>query len=1082
MFSYIDESDFFSPIIDRIVSGRHTFVESLSDCFKGVFYSYIAAKTQKNIVIVTGSDNVYPLFAEILSLRESFGISGEVAYYPEDDSFMYRNIQPSKEIAKIRSRTVKLAVEPGIKIIVTDINAVSEKIQAPEKAKDLVFNLRKNMDLSQEKLAAALNDNGFERNMKVEDTYEYSVRGSIVDIFSPDYDYPIRLEFYGDIIESIRFFSLDTYATTKETDEITLILFNPGSKTGRGENTFLEYFDPKDTLFVMDDPDLIKAEIIEKISKIEKYIEDEQVSANIFTVRQLYRKINPFCKLKAYSVDKGRHGFKIKSRLNPSFNRDMSVFFDYIVEMDLKGYHVFITSDNEGETKHIISMIEEKKEEAGIKTGNVSFINAEYYRGCVLPDIKFCLVSNREIFERYKGRVLPKTKNKNLKPVKHYLELEKNDFIVHREHGIGVFEGVKAMTFDDVTGDFISIRYEGSDKLYIPIYKIDLIDKFIGSDKEPALSKLGTTVFRRTKADIEKEMKLMAAELLKIYASRKAASGIVFANDSEIQKEFEDSFIHEETPDQAKAIVDVKNDMEMGRQMDRLVCGDAGFGKTEIAMRAAFKAVNDGYQVLVVTATTLLAQQHANTFRERMADYPVKIEMISRLVTAKHKKEIISGLKEGKVDIVIGTHAVLSASVEFLNLGIVIIDEEQHFGVKHKEFIRKKYPKVDLLTLTATPIPRTLYFSLSGIRDITIINTPPPEKKAIETVIVNDRINVIKEIILREVLRHGQVFYVHNNIHNIEQVQHRLEQALPEIRFRHAHGRMEKIELEKIMTDFLAKKFDVLITTTIIESGLDMPDVNTIIISNAERFGLSQLYQLRGRVGRRARQAFAYLMVKDAGMLTGAAKERLKTIESYVDPGAGFRIAMKDLELRGAGNILGTKQHGNMEKIGFELYCRMLEDAVAELEGEPKEIEKDTKIKFAEEAHIPDDYIWDTGEKVRIYRKLFMASTFDEIDTIRDQIKDAWGELPESAGNIFYVAKLKLAGKKLKADEVISRNGKITVEWYEKPPISIEQIRKAGVKNTVYSGKSLEITAPDSRESFQRLRAVVETVFKKDMR
>lgn len=1020
MYQQLKDVPALQTIVKRLQAGEHNVVtEAVSDCFAGILCSYLAKSLQSDLFIIASSDSLYRISSEIDSLKEIFSFPHEVILYPEDDSRMYHSIRASKDIAGMRARAYKLAFSDTPKIIVTDINAVVEKIPDPEVVRKFTLNLSFGSKLNIEELTASLSENGYERVVKVEGVFEYSVRGSILDIFPPDAEYPVRIELFGDEVESLRLFSADTNSSTKQLENISLFLYNPSAKSKAENKSIIDYFDPKDTRVILLDFDAIKGEVQDKISKIEKYIESADLRKNLITLREAVRKFHAFSKLRTYPIVKSKKGIKVKTKLNPPFNRDFDTFFSHVSTMAAAGYAVYIVSENEGETKHIKEMAKSAVVSNAATRANVNYIEADIIQGCEIPEAKLVIISNREIFQRYQKKQPKKTRDKFLKPVHHYTELKEKDFVVHRQHGIAMFDGVKTMTINDITGDFLLLRFLGDDKLYLPIYKIDVIDKYIGAEGAPKLSKLGTSHWRRTKEEIQAELKRMAAELLKIYASREMSKGVQFPKDDEMMKSFEDAFIYTETDDQAKAIEDVKSDMMKDKQMDRLVCGDPGFGKTEVAMRAAFKAISGNKQVLVMAATTLLAQQHASTFSERFADYPVKIAHISRLVKAKQKREAIAAVKRGSVDILIGTHAVLSSKIEFANLGLIIVDEEQHFGVKAKESLRQRYPHADVLTLTATPIPRTLYFSLSGIRHISMINTPPRDKKPVETFIVEERMNIIKEIILREVLRKGQVFYVHNNIHSIFKVKDALEAALPEVRFRAAHGRMEKAELETLMIDFLDRKYDVLITTTIIESGLDMPDVNTIVISNAERFGLSQLYQLRGRVGRRDRQAYAYLMVKDTYILTDTAKERLKTIESYVDPGAGFRIAMKDLELRGAGNILGTKQHGNMEKIGFELYCRMLEEEVNRLTGEVVADEIDTKITVRFRAFIPEDYIWDSAEKVRIYRSLFVAKTLKEIETVGAEMKDAWGEAPAEAKNILTVAALKIFGRKFRFREII---------------------------------------------------------------
>lgn len=1011
---------------------------SLHGCLRGLVYPHLCAAHPESSVIITTSADMYGLYSSIESFAPEYSGCKKVFIYPEDDSLMYKSIKPSKEASRVRAEALN-ALSGGLPVtIITDINAVSEKIAPPNAVMESSLFLKKGGSISPSLITAMLAENNYERVLKVEAPFEYSVRGSILDLFPPEGKYPLRLEFFGDSIESLRYFSTETNSSTLETDEARVFLYNPGRKKHAGTSSVLDYL-KEGSLIILDGFESLKADIGVKIEKITKYLSDEEINNNIFPAREILRKMAGHSVVKA-SIFSKPGAVNFKSAINPVFKKDVTALNEYVSSMASNGYRVILVSDNGGESKHLKEMVPQYK---GL-SGSVEFMDADLPSGCSLPEDRVCLISNREIFERYKGKVLGKVRDRSVKPVKHYLELETGDYVVHREHGIGVFEGIKTLTTEDLTADFILVRYEGSDKLYLPVDKIGVIDKYTGSDRLPSLSKLGTQFWRRTKEEIQRELRLMAKELLSIFAKREVAGGIKYPPDDTAQNDFEEAFVFEETPDQMRAIEEVKADMMKPKAMDRLVCGDAGFGKTEVAMRAAFKAVNAGKQSLLLTATTLLAQQHYFTFSERFADYPVRIEMLSRLTNTTRRKKILQDLKEGKLDIVIGTHAVLASKVEMLNPGLVIIDEEQHFGVKAKENLREKYPESDILTLTATPIPRTLYFSLSGIRDITTINTPPPGKRPVETYIIEERQSIVREIILREILRKGQVFYVHNNVKTIFRVKEELSQALPEVRFRAAHGKMKKTELEKIMRDFLAQKFDVLVTTTIIESGLDLPNVNSIIVSSAERFGLSQLYQLKGRVGRRDRQAYAYLMVKDRVMLPGAAMDRLRAIESYADPGAGFQIAMKDLEIRGAGNILGTKQSGNMEKIGFELYCKMLEEAVSSLTGEEKGEEKDTKISASFKALIPESYIWDAAEKLRIYRKIFMARNFEAVDALEKETADVWGAMPEEARSIFYTGRLKAAGRKLNADEIRISAERVEISWNNPADVPAEFVKKLG--------------------------------------
>lgn len=1012
-------------------NNKNIKISGFDQYFAPIFYPLLCSESKKSIFIITPRMKSFSMVESLFGFVNIFSKDIKIIYYPEDDSLIYKNIQSSGEVSKIRSEAYLECISPGNKIFVTNIDALIEKIQKPEKIKEHLIKLKKGKRININKILNLLNESNFERKIRVESYFEYAVRGAILDVFSPGLNYPVRIELFGDEINSLRLFLPDTSTTIKEIEEIAVFLFNPGKKNNNEKGCILDFFNPQKSIVVIDDENELKKEVLEKIKKIKKYLDLNILDENIFSLKKIYKRLNPYQKIRTFEIHH-RSQMKLDININPPFDKNTDFLFTYAENKIQNGYKFFIISDNKGEEKHLKEFFirKELSEEKKI-TPFLDFVIADLDRGFVFESAKIVVVSNKEIFGRYFENYEIAKRKKVFKPVRHIAELKENDYVVHKEHGIGIFTAIKTLEIEKIKQDFILIHYADADKLYLPVYKIDLIDRYVGGEK-PLLSKLGSKVFRKTKEEIKKELRHIARELLEIYAKREMQQGIEYPGDDESQKIFEESFIYEETPDQAKAIEDVKRDMQSRKKMDRLICGDAGFGKTEVAIRASFKAVNSGYQVIILTSTTLLALQHYKTFSERLADYPVKIEMLSRLVLESKKRKIYADLKKGKIDILIGTSALFNKKLEFSNVGLVIIDEEQHFGTKLKEYIRKNFPSADFLTLTATPIPRTLYLSLSGIRDISVINTPPVGKKPIEVYIMNERLSVIKELILREVLRKGQVFYIYNNINTIDKIYNMLAAAMPEIKFRIAHGRMKKNELEKIMFSFINREFDVLITTTIIESGLDLPDVNTIIISNAERFGLSQLYQLKGRVGRRDKQAYAYLLVKDFLSLTDASKERLQAIESYVDPGAGFMIAMKDMELRGAGSVLSTKQHGNMEKIGFELYCKLLEEAVMKLKGIEMEEEVETKINVDFKSYIPDSFIWDSSEKLRIYRKIFLSKTKDDIKELEKEVKDIWGAPPEEFKNILYVGLLKILGKKFKVSEITVKNNNLGLLWEDK--------------------------------------------------
>lgn len=1038
-------------IFEALNHNKNLKISSINRYFSSVFYPLLCSEMKKSIFIITPALNSFNLFESISGFISIFDKNIKTIYYPEDDSIIYKNIKSSLEVSKIRSEAYLECLMPGNKIFVTNIDAIIEKIPDVLYIKKFFLELKKGKKIERDFILDCLNENDFERKIRVESHFDYAVRGAILDIFPPGTDYPVRMELSGDKIISLRLFSADTSTATKEIEEIDIFLFNPGKKNNNKRGCILDLFEPHKCIVVIDEEDDLKNEILEKIKKIKKHLDLNILNKDIFSLKEIYKKLNFYQKIRTRGIHR-KSQIKLDININPPFNKSADVLFEYAEDKIQNGYKFFIVSDNKGEEKHLKDFFEQKEKNEGKKIlPLLDFVVANLDRGFVFESAKLAVVSNKEVFERYFEMYETAKRKKVFKLVRHIAELKENEYVVHPEHGIGIFNGIKTLDIENTKQDFILINYADADKLYLPVYKIDIISRYIGAEK-PLLSKLGSKVFRKTKEEIKKELRNIARELLEIYAKRELQKGIEYPGDDEIQKIFEESFIYEETPDQAKAIEDVKRDMQSRKKTDRLICGDAGFGKTEVAIRASFKAVNAGYQVIILTATTLLALQHYKTFCERMVDYPVRIEMLSRLVKDSKKRIIYNDLRKGKIDILIGTSALFNKKLEFANVGLVVIDEEQHFGVKSKEYIRKNFPSADFITLTATPIPRTLYLSLSGIRDISVINTPPVGKKPIEVYIMNERLSVVKELILREVLRKGQVFYIYNNINTIDKIYNMLADSMPEIKFRIAHGRMKKNELEKIMFSFINREFDVLITTTIIESGLDLPDVNTIIISNAERFGLSQLYQLKGRVGRRDKQAYAYLLVKDFISLSDTAKERLKAIESYVDPGAGFEIAIKDMELRGAGSVLSTRQHGNMEKIGFELYCKLLEEAVMKLKNMEVKKEVETKINVDFKSYIPDSFIWDSSEKLRIYRKIFMAKTKEDIEELEKEVIDMWGEPPEEFKNILFVGLLKIFGRKFKVSEITIQDNNLNLEWEEKNFVYMDNLRKMikKIKNKIF--------------------------------
>lgn len=737
------------------------------------------------------------------------------------------------------------------------------------------------------------------------------------------------------------------------------------------------------------------------------------------------------------------------------FNGRMEIFSEEIKRLKSEGYSVLILSPSESRGERLSQELYSfgieaafilNPWEASLKAGSVTISRGSLSKGFVYGEIGLAVFSDSEFFDGKKSKRNRK-KKKNTKTIESFSDLKIGDYVVHSGHGIGVYRGIEKITVDGVNKDYVKVSYADGGNLFIPAGQMDCIQKYIGSDGvKVKLNKLGGQDWNRTKAKVKKSIEILAEDLVKLYAKRQAAKGFVYSPDTTWQKEFEETFPYEETDDQLSAIEEVKRDMETGKVMDRLICGDVGYGKTEVAIRAAFKAVQDGKQVAYLVPTTILAQQHYNTFARRMRDYPVKVELLSRFRTKKQQTESIKRLETGMSDIVIGTHRILSKDVKFKDLGLVIIDEEQRFGVSHKEKLKSMRENLDVLTLTATPIPRTLHMSLSGIRDMSLLEEPPRERRPIQTYVMESDSELIKDAINRELARNGQVYYLYNRVESISREAMKIQSLVPDANVAFAHGQMTERELEVIMKDFIEGEIDVLVCTTIIETGLDIGNVNTMIIQDADKMGLSQLYQLRGRVGRTNRTAYAYLMYKRDKILNEISEKRLQTIREFTEFGSGFKIAMRDLEIRGAGNILGAQQHGHMEAVGYDLYCRLLDEAVRRLKGDEIKEDFETLIDVNIDAYIPSFYIKNEEQKLEIYKKIANISNNDDYYDIQEEIEDRYGTLPKSVHYLLEAALLKAKAHELDIISIVQKQGNIVISFRGNADIDPKKITNAVVK------------------------------------
>ena len=894
---------------------------------------------------------------------------------------------------------------------------------------------------------------GFKRSDFVYEAGQFSIRGSILDVFSYSFEEPYRIDFFGDEIESIRSFDIETQLSKTSFDEIYIV---PNlSDYNELDKIPVTAFIPNNVKIWINTPSVVREQINRVFEKIEhapnhsgKETEEPSpllfINGNYFDKEIRQRNIVVYGNAQEY--DAGTV-IEFSTSPQPLFHKQFSILEENIREKRDEGYTAYILSENKRQLERLQQIFSDKGLSLSYKE-----INHAIHEGFIDNDLKLCVYTDHQIFDRYHKFSLRTDVGKAARQsitIKELSRLNPGDYVVHVDHGIGRFGGLVTTEINGRVQEAIRLVYRDNDVLLVNIHSLHRISKFKGQEGEPPkIHKLGSGVWQRMKEKTKRKVKDIARELIALYARRKSEPGFAFSSDSYMQNELEASFMYEDTPDQYKSTIAVKADMEAGNPMDRLVCGDVGFGKTEIAVRAAFKAVADNKQVAILVPTTILAFQHYHTFSERLKDFPCKVEYISRLRKQSDIKQTLKDLKDGKVDILIGTHRLVGKDVVFNNLGLLIIDEEQRFGVSVKEKLKQIKINVDTLTLTATPIPRTLQFSLMGARDLSILNTPPPNRHPIITELHTFNEAIIKESILYEVERNGQVFFINNRVQNIGEVEAMINRILPEIKTVVAHGQMDGAKLENIMLDFIAGDYDVLIATTIIESGLDIPNANTIIINNSHNFGLSELHQLRGRVGRSNKKAFCYLLAPPLTSLTNDARKRLKILEEFSELGSGFNIAMQDLDIRGAGNILGAEQSGYIADIGYETYQRILQEALLELheteypelkmqpQSPGKEVSPyfaDSQIETDQEVRFPEEYISNIAERMNLYRELDSADSAGKLETFSNNLLDRFGVLPLQATNLLEVVSIRITANSMGIEKIIFKNNILKIYFISNP-------------------------------------------------
>lgn len=983
----------------------------------------------------------------------------KVYSYPAKDLLFFQADIHGNLLIRQRMKVIKALLEEKELTVVTSIDGCMDFLESLEKIKEQLIHYESDSTVDTEQMKNQLVVLGYERVGQVEMPGQFSVRGGIVDIYCLTEENPWRIELWGDEIDSIRSFDPESQRSLENLEELTIYpaVEHIGDKD---MVSFLDYFPKERTIIFLDEPNRLteKGGAVEEEYRQSRMHREEKGSRNLpenwlCSFEQLQKELNKRNCISVCALEPKQAGWKVREKFYlevksiSAYNNSFELLVKDLHQYKKQGYRIALLSGSRTRAERLAKDLQEEGLAAfygqdydrEICPGEIMVVYGHAKKGFEYPLIKFAVMTESDIFGQEQKKK-KKKKNYSGSRIQDFAELSIGDFVVHEKHGLGIYRGIEKVEVDRIVKDYIKIEYRGGSNLYIPATQLDCLQKYSGADasKAPKLNKLGTQEWNKTKSKVRGAVKNIAKELVELYAVRQEKEGYVCGPDTVWQREFEEMFPYEETEDQLSAIEDAKRDMESTRIMDRLICGDVGYGKTEVALRAAFKEVQESRQVAYLAPTTILAQQIYNTFVQRMKEFPVRVELLCRFRTPAQQKKAIEDLKKGQVDVIIGTHRILSKDVQFKNLGLLIVDEEQRFGVTHKEKIKQLKKDVDVLTLTATPIPRTLHMSLIGIRDMSVLEEPPMDRMPIQTYVMEYDEETVREAINRELRRGGQVYYVYNRVTDIADVALRIAKLVPDARVDFAHGQMSERELENVMYSFVNGDIDVLVSTTIIETGLDISNVNTMIIHDSDRYGLSQLYQLRGRIGRSNRTAYAFLMYRKNVMLKETAEKRLAAIREYTDLGSGFKIAMRDLELRGAGNLLGAQQHGHMNAVGYDLYCKMLNEAVKEAKGIHTMEDFETSVDLNVDAYIPDSYISNEFQKLDIYKRIAGIETQQDYDDMLEELLDRFGEPGKAVLNLLAIAKLKAIAHQGYVTEIKQTGKTVRFTLYEKARLNTE--------------------------------------------